>query len=234
MRKSWLTASLLAAAVATPFAVQAADIQGHKAGDFIVRGGFATVDPNDDSGNLKLDGAKVGGTKATVDSDTQLGLTFSYLLTDKIGVELVAATPFNHQVDVKGLGPGLDGKLADIKQLPPTVLLQYYPMGGTNSAFQPYGGLGVNYTTFFDEDLAGFRKDQGFSNLKLQDSWGLAAELGMDYMLNEHALVNVAVWYMDIDTKASVDGPGALGIQKTKVDVDVDPWVYMIGFGYKF
>ena len=234
MRKSWLTASLLSLAVATPIAAQAADIRGHQAGDFLVRGGIATVAPDDSSSDLKFDGAKARGTKATVDSDTQLGLTFAYLLTDKIGIELVAATQFKHQVDVKGLGGGLDGKLADIKQLPPTVLLQYYPMGGTNSAFQPYGGLGVNYTTFFDEDLTGARKDQGFSNLKLQDSWGLAAELGMDYMLNEHAFVNAAVWYMDIDTKASVDGPSALGIQKTKVDVDVDPWVYMVGFGYRF
>lgn len=239
MRKSWLTTSLLALAVAAPVVTQAADIRGHKAGDFLVRGGIATVAPDDSSSDIKLDGAKVSGTKATVDSDTQLGLTFAYLLTDKIGIELVAATPFKHQIDVKGLNKatglsGLDGKLADVKQLPPTVLLQYYPMGGTNSAFQPYGGLGVNYTTFFEEDLASNRKDQGFSNLKLQDSWGLAAELGMDYMLNEHAFVNAAVWYMDIDTKASVDGPTALGVTKTKVDVDVDPWVYMVGFGYRF
>ncbi|HBO4656014.1 TPA: outer membrane protein OprG [Pseudomonas aeruginosa] len=232
MRKSWLTASLLALTVASPFA--AADIQGHKAGDFIIRGGFATVDPDDSSSDIKLDGAKQRGTKATVDSDTQLGLTFTYMFADKWGVELVAATPFNHQVDVKGLGLGLDGKLADIKQLPPTLLLQYYPMGGTNSAFQPYGGLGVNYTTFFDEDLASNRKAQGFSSMKLQDSWGLAGELGFDYMLNEHALFNMAVWYMDIDTKASINGPSALDVNKTKVDVDVDPWVYMIGFGYKF
>ncbi|MNO72754.1 Outer membrane protein W precursor [compost metagenome] len=187
------------------------------------------MDPNDDSSALKLNGAKLGG-KATVDSDTQLGLTFSYLVTDQLGVELVAATPFQHQVDVKGLG-GLDGKLADIKQLPPTVLLQYYPMGGTKNAFQPYAGVGVNYTTFFDEDLSSARKDQGFSNLKLQDSWGLAGELGFDYMLNENALFNMAVWYMDIDTKASTDLAGA---GKVKVDVDVDPWVYMVGFGYKF
>lgn len=229
MRKSWLTASLLSLAVAAPIAAQAADIRGHQAGDFLVRGGIATVDPDDSSGHLKANGTSLGG-KATVDSDTQLGLTFAYLLTDKIGVELVAATPFKHQVDVKGLG-GLDGKLADIKQLPPTVLLQYYPMGGTGSAFQPYGGLGVNYTTFFDEDLTSSRKDQGFSSLKLQDSWGLAAELGMDYMLNEHAFVNAAVWYMDIDTKATTNLDG---VGKVKVDVDVDPWVYMVGFGYRF
>ncbi len=50
MRKSWLTASLLALTVASPFA--AADIQGHKAGDFIIRGGFATVDPDDSSSDI--------------------------------------------------------------------------------------------------------------------------------------------------------------------------------------
>ncbi|MBC7212955.1 MAG: hypothetical protein H5U33_23735, partial [Pseudomonas sp.] len=33
---------------------------------------------------------------------------------------------------------------------------------------------------------------------------------------------------------ASIDGPSALGVGKTKVDVDVDPWVYMVGIGYKF
>ncbi|RFQ13068.1 outer membrane protein OmpW, partial [Pseudomonas sp. ATCC 13867] len=72
MRKPWLTTSLLALAVATPVVAQAADIRGHKAGDFLVRGGIATVAPDDSSSDIKLDGAKVSGTKATVNSDTQL------------------------------------------------------------------------------------------------------------------------------------------------------------------
>ncbi|MNM66072.1 Outer membrane protein W precursor [compost metagenome] len=56
----------------------------------------------------------------------------------------------------------------------------------------------------------------------------------MDYMITDNLLVNASVWYVDIDTKASVDGPTALGYSKTKVDVEVDPWVYMVGLGYKF
>ncbi|MEX5341905.1 OmpW family protein [Pseudomonas sp. I2] len=227
MNKSLLGASLVALALAAPVA------HAHQAGDIIIRAGAATVSPNEDSSALKLDGAKVSGTKATLDSDTQLGLTFAYMLTDHIGVELLAATPFNHTVAVKGLGPGLDGKLADIKHLPPTLSLQYYPMAPT-SKFQPYAGIGINYTMFFDEDLSSARKQQGFSNLKLQDSVGLAGQLGMDYMLTDNLLVNASVWYIDIDTKATVDGPNALGVGKTKVDVDVDPWVYMVGIGYKF
>ncbi|NIF18046.1 OmpW family outer membrane protein [Pantoea sp. Cy-639] len=227
MNKSLLGASLVALALAAPVA------HAHQAGDFIVRAGAATVSPSEDSSALKLNGAKVSGTKATLDSDTQLGLAFAYMLTDHVGVELLAATPFKHTVGVKGLGAGLDGKLADIKQLPPTLSLQYYPMEPT-SKFQPYAGVGINYTLFFDEDLSSNRKAQGFSNMKLQDSIGIAGQLGMDYMLTDNLLFNAAVWYVDIDTKASINGPTALGVGKTKVDVDVDPWVYMVGIGYKF
>lgn len=228
MNKSLLSASLVALALATPLAAHA-----HEAGDFIVRAGAARVVPSEDSGNLKLDGAKVSGTKATVDNSTQLGLTFAYMLTNHIGLELLAATPFSHTVSVKGLGPSLDGKLADVKQLPPTLSLQYFPMD-PSSKFQPYVGVGLNYTKFFDTDLASTRKNEGFSNLNLKDSVGLAGQVGMDYMITDHILVNASVWYVDIDTKASVDGPSALSVGKTKVSVDVDPWVYMFAVGYKF
>ncbi|MDH4558718.1 outer membrane protein OmpW [Pseudomonas sp. BN417] len=223
MRKHLLTASLLALAIASPLA------QAHKAGDVILRAGAATVDPHEDSSNLSIAGAKVGGTKATLDSDTQLGLTGTYMLTDHLGIGLLAATPFKHEVGVKGLG-ALDGKLADIKHLPPTLTLQYYPLE-SSSAFQPYVGAGLNYTLFFDESLTSERKSQGFSNLDLDDSMGLAFEAGMDYMLTENVLLNAAVWYIDIDTQASTD---LAGVGKVKVDVDVDPWVYMVGVGYKF
>ncbi|RMQ40659.1 OmpW protein [Pseudomonas cichorii] len=228
MNKNLLRASLIALAIAAPIAAQA-----HEAGDFIVRAGAAHVDPREDSGELRLDGTKASGTKASVDGNTQLGLTFAYMLTSHVGIELLAATPFNHTVSVSGLGGGLDGKLADIKHLPPTLSLQYYPME-PSSKFQPYAGIGINYTTFFDTDLTGAREAQGFSNLKLKDSVGLAGQVGMDYMLTDNIMLNASVWYVDIDTEASMDGPAGLGVGKTKVDVDIDPWVYMVGVGYKF
>lgn len=226
MFKPLFTASLIALSLAAPLA------HAHQAGDIIVRAGVATVDPQENSSALTLNGGRLGG-KAGVDSDTQLGLAGAYMLTDHIGVELLAATPFSHTVSVKGLGAGLDGKLADVKQLPPTLSLQYYPMDSA-SKFQPYVGVGLNYTKFFDTDLSGTRKQEGFSNLKLKDSVGFAGQVGMDYMLTDRIMLNASVWYVDIDTKASVDGPSALSVGKTKVDVDIDPWVYMVGVGYKF
>jgi outer membrane protein len=231
MKKTLFATSLLALALAAPLA------QAHQAGDIILRAGAVTVDPQEDSGELKVGGAHVAGTKATLDSDTQLGLNFAYMVTDHVGIELLAATPFSHQVGVRGVDAALgtpagtiDGSLADIKHLPPTLSAVYYPLD-SKSAFQPYVGLGINYTFFFDEDLTSRQKDNGFSNLQLKDSWGLAYQLGLDYMLTDNLLVNAQVRYIDIDTSASVDH-NALG--KVKVDVDVDPFVYMVGLGYKF
>jgi len=218
MIRKTLTASLLALAVAAPFA------QAFEAGDIIARAGAITVDPKEDSSNVELHAAGAVfdlGTKATLDSDTQLGLNFAYMVTDNIGIELLAATPFQHTIGLKGVG-----NFADVKHLPPTLSAVYYPLD-KQSAFQPYVGLGINYTTFFDEDL----KVDGFSNLDLDDSWGLAAQVGADFMLTDNVMLNAQLRWIDIDTEATANLDG---VGKVKVDVDIDPMVYMVGLGYKF
>ncbi|MCQ4274750.1 OmpW/AlkL family protein [Stutzerimonas degradans] len=223
MRKTLFTASALALALAAPFA------QAFEAGDIIVRAGAITVDPHEDSSAISTAVTGPLGGKATLDSDTQLGLNFAYMLTDKVGIELLAATPFSHDVGVKGLG-ALDGKFGSIKHLPPTLSVIYYPLNKT-SAFQPYVGAGVNYTWFFDDKLSSSAEANQFNGLDLKDSWGLAAQVGMDYMLTENVMLNAQVRYIDIDTEAT-SNHATLG--KVKVDVDVDPFVYMVGLGYKF
>ena len=135
MRTSLFTASLLALAIAAPLA------HAHQAGDIIVRAGAITVDPQESSSDIWVGalGTDVAGTKATLDSDTQLGLNFAYMLTNNIGIELLAATPFSHDVGVKGMPggfAGLNGKLGELKHLPPTLSVLYYPLDAS-SAFQP-------------------------------------------------------------------------------------------------
>ncbi|MCQ2048168.1 outer membrane protein OprG [Stutzerimonas stutzeri] len=227
MRKTLFTASALALALAAPFA------QAFEAGDIIVRAGAITVDPHEDSSDINHAVlGDVAGSKATLDSNTQLGLNFAYMVTDKVGIELLAATPFSHDVGVKGMpGPyaGLNGKLGSLKHLPPTLSVIYYPLNKT-SAFQPYVGAGINYTWFFDTELSSSAEDKGFSGLDMKDSWGLAAQVGMDYMLTDNIMLNAQLRYIDIDTT----GTTYLAGDKVKVDVDVDPFVYMVGLGYKF
>ncbi len=114
----------------------------HEAGEFFMRAGPATVRPTEGAGGTlgHLNGFDVS-------NNTQLGLTFTYMATDNIGVELLAATPFRHKV-----GTGATGDIATVHLLPPTLMAQWY-FGDSSSKVRPYVGVGVNYTTFFDLSL---------------------------------------------------------------------------------
>ncbi len=59
----------------------------HEAGEFFMRAGSATVRPTEGAGGTL---GSLGGFSVT--NNTQLGLTFTYMATDNIGVELLAAT----------------------------------------------------------------------------------------------------------------------------------------------
>lgn len=219
MRKTLLATTLLAAAVATPSAF------AHQAGDIIVRAGAIHLTTNESSSRVKVDGTPIEA-KAKLNNDTQLGLNFAYMVTDHIGIELLAASPF--KLTAKGKG-GLQGeKLGTFKALPPTLSAVYYPMA-SGSAFQPYVGLGVNRTFFFDEDA---NKSGGYSSLRVKNTWGWAAQVGADYMLTDKLMLNGQVRYIDIDTTARVDAGN--GAATAKVKLDVKPIVYMVGLGYKF
>lgn len=196
----------------------------HEAGEFFIRAGTATVRPTEGAnGTLgSLNGFNVS-------NNTQLGLTFTYMATDNLGVELLAATPFRHTI-----GTGATGNIATVHQLPPTLMAQWY-FGEATSKFRPYVGVGVNYTTFFDEKFNDTGGDAGLSDLSLKDSWGVAGQVGVDYLINRDWLLNASVWYMDIDTKARYKSDGSVLPAKSYNDtVRIDPWVFMFSAGYRF
>ncbi|MCX8649668.1 outer membrane beta-barrel protein [Gilliamella sp. B2776] len=205
-------------------------VYAHQANEIIIRGGPVYVHPEDKSDHVKVGGAK-SDLKAKVDNDTQIGLNFQYMITDNIGIELLAATPFSHQVKLGGgNSTGLSGAhLGKIKHLPPTLSAVWYPLD-SKFEFQPYVGVGVNYTFFFDEKLSGEAKKAGFHGLDLDNSWGLAAQIGVDYSINQNWLINAQLRYIDIETKATTH----LGNTKVTANYQLDPWVAMFGVGYKF
>ncbi|MCK7495383.1 MAG: outer membrane beta-barrel protein [Comamonadaceae bacterium] len=160
--------------------------------------------PNDDS-----DIPGVG-----VDSAWTAELDFTYFFTPNVAVELIAATA-KHQVTLDGQ------EIGKVGVLPPTLTLQYHFT--QFGAFKPYVGAGLNYTYFYDRDLANGALEIG------RDSWGAAVQGGVDYMLDRHWSLNFDVKYIWINTDVEVKSTGA------KVgEVDIDPWVFGIGVRYRF
>jgi outer membrane protein len=243
MKKALMIALVIAMAGGSVIA------QAYEQGDWIIRLGATTVDPDTDSDDIKLPGDEIGipgaiTLKADVDDDTQLGIIPVYMVTNTFGVEILLATPFEHDITAHGQGAikGLNLDAGSTKQLPPTVSVQWYPRGG-QSGWQPYIGAGVNWTIFFDEDVDNELKDTlgalipgvNGADLSLDDSFGLAAQAGVDIPFGENWAINLAVWYIDIETTAKINAKvDGTSVAKVKFDVDLDPWVYNIGIAYKF
>lgn len=225
MKISIINGLILSALTLSPLAL------ANQAGDFIVRGGATMVNPDNDKSNIMLAGADSTMT-LTVDDNTQLGLNFVYFYDSNWAIELLAATPFKHDVTIqdKNAVLGVDGaNLGEVSHLPPTLSALYY--FDTNSAFKPYVGLGINYTVFFDEDFASAPKSLGLSNLDLDGSFGLSAQIGADYHLDDKWSLNASMRYIDINTEATFD---VAGNNIGKANIDVDPMVYSLMLGYKF
>ena len=176
-------------------------------GDWLIRFGGSNVDPKSNNGEI-----------VDVGSDTSFTFTGSYMLTDAWSLELLAAWPFEHSIYLKDSGT----KVGSTKHLPPTFSLNYHFF--RNAVFRPYVGLGCYYTSFFDESTTGPLEG---ANLSLDDSWGWAGQIGVDWLLNERWFLNLNARYIDIETDASVNGDF---LEK----VEIDPVVWGANVGFRF
>ena len=198
-------------AIAAALLALAGPAAAQSAGEWTVGLGFGSVMPKDGNGSLS------NGAKVEVGSNARPTVTLEYFVADNIGVELLAATPFKHDVDLKGLG-----KVATVKHLPPTLTLNYHIP--TGSAFVPFVGAGLNYTSFFSEKTTGALAG---ADLNLRHSFGIALHVGADYWITPKSAVRADLRWMDIDSEVRVNG-AKMGTAK------IDPTVAGLSYVMKF
>ena len=198
-------------------------------GDWLVRVRGIVIHPNDSSGRI----SGIANTGVEVDTQAVPELDITYMFHRNWGVEVIAGiakhnVSFETAAPIAGLTDGLD--LFDTWVLPPTVTLQYHFLPDNN--IRPYVGLGVNYTAFLWNDATDRLESMiGPVDVDVDHSWGLAAQVGVDITVKDNWFVNFDLKYIDIDTTATLQ-TGPLG--RLRVNVDVDPFVFGAGIGYRF
>lgn len=212
-KKKWFMATVVTATLGLSFS----SAQAIQKGDLFGRLTASNVSPNDSSTGFS--GAPT--ITARVDGDTKPSFTIVYMMTDNLGFEVLAALPFSATIGADAGATDL-GTVATTDYLPPTFSLQYY--FNNTQKIRPYVGAGLNYTTFFNTKTEGALAN---TSLSLKDSFGLAAQAGVDFDLNKDWFLNADIRYIKIKTQAD---SSALGT----ADVTIDPWVYTLGVGYKF
>ena len=105
-----------------------------------------------------------------------------------------------------------------------------------SQTFDPFVGIGVNYTVFFDEQVDGQLEGaldalsvtgaDDVVSLKLKSSFGLALQAGVNVKLSDTLGLHLMLSKMDIDTTGRVQ---VNGNTVQSVNVSIDPYVAMIG-----
>lgn len=176
-------------------------------------------------GGVKLPGgALIPGSNVGVSNSVVPEIDISYFFTKNIAVEAICCIS-PHTIKAKGSIAAL-GTIGKTIVFPPTVMLQYHLTDF--GAFKPYVGVGVNYTHYFPNG-----NGANFTGLKIKDSWGVAGQIGFDYMIDRHWGINFDVKKIMMEPNARVTllpgGPVPLTSK-----VKINPWVVGAGVTYRF
>lgn len=185
---------------------------GKSAGDVMIRVRGIVIQPHES--------ATIDAIGGDVDVSTELvpEVDFSLFLTDNLALELIAATA-KHDVEAEGTALG-DLDLGSVWHLPPTLLLQWHIM--PKGVVSPYFGAGVNYTLFYNED-----EGNDIDKIEYDNSWGYALQTGVDIQVANNLYLNLDVKKIWIETDVEIN-------DAVDAEVDIDPWVFGVGLGYKF
>lgn len=143
-------------------------------------------------------------------------IDIAYAFSDTLSAELVLTIPQELDVSLAGVGG-----LGSFKYLPPTLFMQYH--ANPEGRFRPYVGAGLNFTLIWDENLV----VAGVPLTLEGSSFGLAAQLGLDWKIDDRWAFNLDLKYAQISSKVFA-GSTAL------TEAQLDPWLYSVGFRYSF
>jgi len=194
-------------------------------------------------------GSVVPGATTTTSWAVIPEVDVSYFLTKNIAIEAICCLSRHH---VQGLGVLAGSSLAHAWVFPPSLIFQYH---FTNfGAFQPYVGVGVNFTAYFSDAgnnswalystpsstaaALGVRAVSAtFYSLSVTPSWGVVGQVGFDYMFNETWGVNVDLKriLMEPNVHGYIYSPALSGLYvPVNAKLNIDPWVASVGVTYRF
>lgn len=225
------------------------------AGTFMVRVGGSYIEPDDQKGKWRFDRERyafLDGLRYKISTANTWNFTAGFMPMDHLAVEVGYIGKSTNDLDFRGLQAPVENRkfrAGEIERRSGTIMLNWFPVC-TESWVQPYVGVGVNYTDFDDvnlrrtanEYLAEVSDGIGDAKIFLEDTWGWAAQVGLDIMFGPDSswLFNAAIQYQDVEVTADLHFavPGEIAprtfVNAARTRVEFDPWIYSIGFGYKF
>lgn len=213
----------LAAAAAVPGQAAA------KQGDVQFKLLATLVAPDGKISDVELDAIGLpAGTQTRANDNVTPTIAIEYFVAGHVSIETIGGVT-QHDVDGRG---ALDGAelVSDAKIVPATLTLKYH--FGADGGIRPYIGAGPSYFIFIDEKPGAAAVALGATRQKMDDSFGVALQAGVDVPLNAKGLG------LTLDAKRYFLRPTAHWYAGTtevlRTEHKLDPWVISAGVAYRF
>ena len=82
----------------------------------------------------------------------------------------------------------------------------------------------MNWTHYFDTSV----KNAAAAGVGIRDSWGIAGQIGFDYMIDQHWGFNVDVKKILMEPKVTLPAVPSTG------NLRINPWIIGAGVTYRF
>lgn len=174
-----------------------------------------------------------------VGNATTLGLGYVRNLPGPWSFELALGYPPRVRTYAEGSGwASLRGVgVTDVDVYSPTAFLNYH-IRGKQATWDPFVGLGVNYTWFRNtKALSPLTSLQGPTDIHLSSDLTWAAHVGMIYRLNSRWSVVGTIAYADVRsdlTSTSYTPDRSVITSQAKTTIKFNPVVYTLAIGYSF
>lgn len=219
-----------------PWATQAQTARNDFWSGTHVRVGVAHLDPDGNTSFAHVAPAPLSSLGTEISKENLLYFSFAKDIHPQLEIEFAAGLPPTHDAsirvspDVPGVGQ-FDGRvLARIRQVAPNLYLNY-KFGDAQSAWRPFVGLGVNYTRLSPRAVSAIGSNIGnLVNLKVGSSWGLAAQAGVAYRIDERWSVQASVATFRVKSRITVQAGGV----ERGVTMRMNPVAAAVGVGYNF
>ena len=151
-------------------------------------------------------------------------------LTPNLGLELVVGIPPRIKSRATGSVAFLGDNVLSAKNVAPTLLMNYY-FGDASSTIRPYVGLGLNYTHLSPRSVSAIGSNIGsVVDLHVGSSWGLAAQAGVSYRINDRWSAQASVATFRVKSRLTVRAGGL----ERSVTMRMNPVAAAAALSYSF
>jgi len=190
--------------------------------------GPALVSFTDASADVYVGGEKVPGGNAAFRNNGALAFELGYTLAQRLTVRFALGIPPTTTITAKGSLrdsiPPLSGKIGEVTYGPLVLSVTYTPIRLWR--FEPYFGVGANYTYVFDA------KDADLAGLHVDSAFGAVLQVGTNIRIHPQwaVFIDVRKVFVGLDATGTIP---ALGGPPAKAEITLNPWLLHAGAEFR-